>query len=391
MGIFDFFRKIAKENRAEKIVKEKVSFSRIEDWIEEKMMENELKEKEIFAIIKEKIKKFTKELREKIVILEDVDIETKKEKDEIKEIVNNSRKKYIESVEHLIERLNNLEEAKLKIFIEKINKIFFDFNKSSYKNYERATILIGKEMRSIKESLKVFSKELVKTFDESKEIMDSFKNLLAIKEKLDMTPLIDRTLGKTSEAILSFNEKIMVKEEENKRLLEKIEKIKKSPNYLGRLRTQKKIESLKEELRNDIFSLRQLLDFKALTNFYHSFEKEMNLLKDHREDFQTNFQKDSGKIIIDLLNEAKLNNNTILEKVKQIRAKTEEISDYEKEIGGDETSELYLKIEEVISKIDNLKIKKAKEEKRHEKLRANKEDVINSLKQELDKMNVEVI
>ena len=191
--------------------------------------------------------------------------------------------------------------------------------------------------------------------------------------------------------MLSLNEKIKGEEEKNKKLLEEIEKIKGSPDYLGRLRTQKKIQALKEDSKNDIFRLKQLLDFKALANFFHINKEQMTILKDHKEDFQTNFQKDNGKMIIDLLGESKLNNNTILEKVNLIRTKIEETSNYEREIKEDETQELYPKIKEIILEIDNLKIEKTKEEKRDEKIKANKEEVIDSLKQELVKMNVELI
>ncbi len=391
MGIFDLFKKLIKENKVEKIVTEKLAFSEIEGWIERKIRENEIKKKEILFVVGEKIEDFIKELREKIVTLEGFDVEARKEKDHIKNIVTDSREKYIESVEDLIEKLNNLDEPKLEEFIEKINKIFFAFNKSSFKNYERATILIGKEMGSIKESLKVFSKNLLKTFDKSKPIIDSFKNLLIIKEKLNTITPIGKTLESISEKKSNLNKKISEKEEENKKLSEKIEEIKKSPNYLERLRTKKKIESLKEGLKNDIFMLKQLLDFKALANFFHIFEEQMKIVKNHKEDFQTNFQKDNGKMIIDLLDEAKLNNNTILEKVNLIRTKIEETANHEKNLKEDETQEVYLDVKEVGLEIDNLKIEKAKEEKRDEKIGTNKEELINSLKQELGGMNVEVI
>jgi len=391
MGIFDFFRELVKKKKVEEIVIEKLAFSDIENRIENKTKENELKEKEILAIIREKIRKFTSELREKIVVLESFDVEAKKEKDNIKGIVNNSRRDYIIAVENFLENLNNLEMNKFEESTKKINKIFLDFNKSSYKNYERATILIGKEMASIKEGLKVFSKELIKTFDKSKEVLDSFKRTSLIKSKLEMILSIDGILERISETILSLNEKIKSKEEENKKLLEEVEKIKKSSDYLESLITQKKIESLKQELKNDIFRLKQLIDFKALANFFHINQEQMNILKNHKEDFYTNFQKDNGKMIIDFLDEAKLNNNTILEKVNLIRTKIEEISNYEREIKEDETKRLYPKIKEVIMEIGNLKIEKVKEEKRDEKLKENKKELVDLLKQELDKMNLELV
>ncbi len=113
MGILDLFKKLFKENKVEEIVVEKLAFSEIENWIENKIRENELKEKEILFVVGEKIEDLIKELGEKIVVLEDFDVGARKEKDQIKNIVNDSREKYIESVEDLIERLNNLEEPKL--------------------------------------------------------------------------------------------------------------------------------------------------------------------------------------------------------------------------------------------------------------------------------------
>ncbi len=391
MGIFEFLKKIAKTSKAEEIVIEKLAFSEIEDWIKRNKEENEIKEKEVLFKVEEKIENMIPGLRVKIVALEGFDVEAKKQKDRIKNLVIESRKKYIESVEDLIERLNNLEEPKLEKFIEKINKIFFDFNKSSFKNYEIATILIGREMGDIKGDLKVFSKNLLKTFDESKPIIDSFKNLLIIKEKLNTINPINRTLEEISEKKSNLNKRINDKEEENRILKQSLEKIKTSSDYLERLKTQKKIESLKEELKDDIFRLRQLLDFKALANFFHINGEQLSILKDHKEDFQTHFKKDNGKMIIDLLDEAKLNKNTILEKVNLIRTKTEETSNYEKELMEDETQEVYFKIKEVRLEIDGLKIENVKEEKRDEKIRANKEELIDSLKQVFGAINVEVI
>ena len=391
MGIFDFFRKLAKTDNVKEVVIEKLAFSGIGGWIERKIKEIEIKEKDVISGIEGKIENFIKEIKVKIIILENFNVWAKRESDKIKNIVADSREKYIESVEGLIERLNDLEEPKLEKFIEKINKIFFDFNKGSFKNYERATILIGKEMASIKESIKVFSKGILKTLDQNKFIIDSFKNLFIVKEKLDTITPFDKTLEGINEKNSSLNKKISEKEEENRILKEKIEEIKKNTNYLEHLRNQKKIKSLKEESKKDILELKRLLDFKALANFFHINEEQMKMVKEHREDFQINFEKDNGKMIIDLLDEAKLNKDVISEKVNLIRAKIEETTNYEKNLKEDETQEVYNKIKEVNLEVDDLKIEKVKEEKRGEKLKISKEELINTLKQELSKMNLEVI
>lgn len=391
MGIFDLFKKLVKENKVEEIVTEKLVFSDIENWLENKIKENEFKQNEIILIIKDKIKRHNNELNKKIKILEDFDVDAKKEKENIKGIVNNSKKDYIRTVENFLENLNNLEMNGFEEFMKKINKIFLYFSKSSYKNYERATILIGKEMASVKESVKAFSKELLKTFDENKPIIDSFKNLLIIKEQLDTITPIDKTLGGISEKKSDLNKKIRKEEEENRILKHRLEEIKTSFSYLENLAKQKKIKSLRGESKKDILELKQLLDFKALANFFHINPEQMRMVKDHREDFYTFFLKDDGKSIISLLDEAKLSDDKILEKIKKVHSKLEEIANQEKNKKEDKTQEIYSKIKEIALEIDNLKIEKAKEEKRHDKLKIIKEESVSVLRQELAKLNVEFV
>jgi hypothetical protein len=391
MGILDLFKKLVKENKVEEVIVEKLSFSDIENWISSKIKKNEFKEKEIIFKIEAKIEKLGKEVKEKIVVLENFNVNEKKEKENIKSIVIDSRKKYIESVEDLIRRLDNLEESKLKNFIDKINKFFFEFNKSSFKNYERATILIGKEMASVKESLKVFSREILEIFNENKSIIDSFNKLLKIKEKLNTTNSINKILESIEEKKLNLNKKVSEKEKENIVLEKSLEEIKIRPPYLENLDRQKKIETLRENSKKNILELKQLLDFKALSNFFHIFEEQMRIVKNHKEDFQTNFEKDNGMAIVELLDKSRLNNDLILEKVSQIRAKKEEVESHEKELKEDGTQEISQKIKVIIVEIGNLKIENVKEEKRDERFRENKEELIGLLKRELSLMNVEIV
>jgi len=391
MNIFDFFKKITKKNKVKEIVIKKLDFSEIQSWIENKTEKKKFKEKEIIFKVEAKIKHLVEELKEKIIILEDFDINAKKEQDRIKNIVADSREKYIESVEELIAKLNNLQESKLEKFIDKINKIFFEFDKKTFKNYERATILIGKEMASIKESLKVFSKELLKIFDENKSIITSFKHFLIINEKLNMLNQISKTLKEINEKKSNLNEKLNEKEKENKILKQNLEKIKTSHAYLENLAKQEKIKSLREESKKNILELKQILDFKALTNFFHINPGQMRIVKEHKENFQINFEKDNGKAIIELLDEAQLNNNIILEKINQIKTKMQETANHEQNLQKDETQETYLKIKEINLEIDNLKIEEFKENKREEKLKANQQELMSVLKKELGKINVEVV
>jgi DNA repair exonuclease SbcCD ATPase subunit len=391
MGIFDLFKKLVKKDRFEEIVTEKLAFSDIEDWTKNKRKENGLKEKEIIDSVKKKISSFNEQLKEKKSVLENFDVESKKVEDRLKSVVNESRKKYIEALEIFMENLNNIEKEKLEEFISYVNRVFLDFDKKSHMNYEKTTILIGKEMAGIRDSLKTFSKELMKIFNENKNIVDLSRSLGFIKLKLNQLNQIDKVLGEIKEEIAFLGKKASDKKEEEKNLLEGIEETKKSPSYLDYLNRQEKIKFLGEEIKKDIQSLRQLIDLKALANFYHIFGNEMNIIKEYKENFEESFRKDNGLKILNLLENSKLNNNKISEKAEHIRTRKEELKENKQKIKGDETQNLNSEKTRISKEIEELNTEKAKEEKRHEKLKISKEKSISALKQETSKLNVEFV
>ena len=391
MGLFDFFRKITEKKIEEpKILLEKIAFSEIGNWIERKRKDVEISEKEIFFSVQEKINVFTNELEGKINILKDVDIGQKKAEDRINYAVNESRKKYIESLRDLIENLEGLKKDGLDKFIRDINKIFLDFNKSSYKSYERTTILIGKEMANLKNNLKVFSGDLIKLFNENKNIVDSFNEISLIKLNLKQVEDIEKNFKMINKKIIFLGKAINEKESEKKKILEEIEKIKKSEDYIKNLEIHERIKLFEGELEKDILSLKQVIDFKALANFFHIFEEQMSVVKDHRDNFQTSFRKDDGESIIGLLNESKLNNETISGKIRRINNKKEEIMKNKREIKKNKTKELYFEIIKIIQKIDELKNEKSIGEKRYLKIKTNRKELIDMVREEVEKMGVKI-
>ncbi len=386
MGIFDFLKK----EKEKEIISEKLTFSEIEDWIERKGKENEIEERELVISIKDRIKNLDNELEIKLSLLDEIDIESRKEDGRIKRVVSNSRIQYIGAINNLMANLGNLKETSFPDFIKKIDRALSEFNKTSFKNYERTTILIGKEMADIKEEVKSFSKDLVEIFNSNKEISELSQRIGLIKSKLNLLDSTEKNKIGIKKTIISLDEKIKQDEKENQRCLTEIEKIKQSENYKNMLEKKEKLNILKEEFREKILTLKQLIDFKALTNFFHTNEKQMNILKEYKTDFYTNFEQDNGKRILDLLEESKLNTNIISERENLIKSKKEILENYEKEIEKDETHNLNYKIEKITIEIENLKIEKVKERKRKEKLNINKEELASSLKQELGKINIEI-
>lgn len=246
-------------------------------------------------------------------------------------------------------------------------------------------------MANIKNTFKTFSADLLEIFNNNNEIAESFQQIELIKSKLNSLNPIDGNKAGISNKIASISEKINLMKKENSRLLDEIEEIKQSADYQNMLEGRGKILLLNEDLKNNISGLRQLIDFKALANFFHINPEQMTLVKNHREDFHVNFEKDGGEMIIGLLDISKLNNDEIKKKIEKISSKLKEVENHKGEMKEDGTIELYFRIKEIVIEIDNLKIEKINEEKRDEKLKANEEELMGSLKQELGRMNVEIV
>jgi len=392
MGIFDFLKRIFSDNEVEKPEKQKMAFSEIKVWIENKEKEIEDREAKIFDIIKSRINILDKELEEKINLLERINIESKKAHDKEKSFTQEGRKKYIEFVELFVKNLNDLKQDKFDRLISNINHIFLDFNKHSRMSYERATILIGKEMGDTRDKIKSFSNDLIKIFGENKDIADSYKLISAIKIKLKQLEQTEKDINQINESVKDLDNKITEKEEQNKVIINEIEEIKKSPDYREQLKIQEKINLLKQDLEKDIIELRKLIDFKALASFYHIFEDKMEIVKAHNNKFLENFQKDNGQTILHLLDQSKLNTENISNKINEIHEKKQEIikNQNENAKNPDKTQELYSKTTKIILEIADLKNLKTRAQKKLEKSGLSKNSLLTEVKDFFSGMNFEV-
>lgn len=397
MGILGFIKKIFSEPEEATPVKGSIKFSDIEEYLKKKTEETSLKENQAILVINENIKKYITELKDNIKIVNSVNIEAKEKNDKIKSAVYEGRKKYIEFLERFIE---NIEEAKntekadkndktpLERITEDINSAFIRFNENSGKSYERATILIGKEMGNIRETLKRFSTELISLFNEDKGIISTSKKLSLIKLKMSEIKELDERLIKADEEIDEFSKKISEKEKENNKVLESIDKIKNSSEYLENIEREKNLQIKEKEVESEISELRQLIDFKSLSSFFHIFEDRMAIVKLYKDNFTGEFKKDKGNRLLNLLNESKLNSENIYDKIKSIKDKEIEIENSRNLIKEDETKAFYTEIERIKEEIKSLTNEKEWAEKKKEKLETTKEENFNIIKKELESINL---
>ncbi len=389
MGVLKFFKKILKEEEKIETEKEKTTSSDIEEFVKLKIKGINEKEKERSSIINQKITQFTKELKEKIILVNEVDIEPREKNDKIKSIVNEGRKKYIDFLERFIENIEEIEKENLEETAKEINQAFLRLNQSSGKSYERATILIGKEMGSIKETLKNFSNELLKIFNEDKDITSDKKRFKIILSKIEENKEIAKKLTKIKEEISAAERKIREKEEENKRKYEEIEKIKKSKDYLEYLENEKEVRLKEESLDENIKELRMLIYFKGLSNFFHVFPKKMEIVKKYKDNFLGEFKMEGEKKIIELLEESKLNTDKITEKIKEIKEREREIINSRQKVNRIEIEHLYSDIESIKEAIDNIIKDKEWSEKNRDKMESQEKENKESIKKQLSLMNID--
>ncbi len=392
MKILKFLKDIFKEEEKEIKIKkdEEITIQELEESINKKINEIKSKEEILNQDVNSKIDLFIAELKEKEKKVEEVDIELKEKNEKIKSVVYEGRKKYLEFIERLIDNLEKAKEVpEFNRKIESINASFLRFGENSPKSYERATILIGKEMGEIRDSLKRFSTDILTLFKENQNIVLEYKAINSIKSRCQKKKENEEEIKKLNQTVEELNKKIEDNEQEKQDITEKVEKIKKSKEHLENIKLQKDIKIKEEEIRKQISDLRQLIDFKSLTSFFHSFEDKMNIIKSYKDNFLGEFNYDKGDKLIKLLNDSNLNNEIINQKIKDINNNENLLKEKQSDLKKDETLSIISDIESIKEKIENMKKEKDWAEKNTEKIKEESNENIKKIKEEAK--NIQII
>lgn len=393
MGFFGFLK-----NKKE-IKNEILKLEDLDKWVKIKKQENDIKDNELIKEINLKVKEFIIDVRNKIDVLEKIDLEDKKVEDKIKFIVLENLDKYIFYLKKLNENLEKLiNDPKLKAneLINKINLIFIDFDKKSMLNFEKATFIIGKELGSVKESISNFFKVFNKIIDENKESFEFSNRILLINEKLNEMNKNQLLKKDSEENIIKNNEKIKNYEEEIGKIEKEIQKIRKSHEYELEIKEKKLIEDEKIKIKEKIDDIRDLVDFRKLSGIFHSDKKKMDVINKYRDRFQENFEYDNGEDIIKLLDEADIESENIKNIVRNIIEMRSKIDEKTEVIDLTKSSEAKLISLENYNKsikndINDVNFDIDREKKKILKFEENYGEIIKFIKQELGKINLELI
>jgi len=373
----NFFRK--RKRQEPKVELEEVNFVEIESWLENKVKKFAEKEKKVFLLIQEKITIFTSDINEKTKILEAIDIKSKKVEERAKTIVKQSLDKYLNFIKIFTKELTDIDKQNLNHFIKGANQIFSDFDKRSYIFYQRTNYLIGDELLAVKQEINNLSIYFTDLFNENKKITDSLNLISSIKSKLTQLNETSQILDEINSEIESLD-KITTKNKERKETLShKIEKIKITKDYFENIEREEEIKQMEKQLLDNISKLKSLIDFKKLTNAFHSDENKMKTIRNYRENFHKSFDENRGDDILNLISKAELNNSAISNEIKQINERRKKIYENKKLIEKDEVKELLEEIEKIKSELEYIAIEKVKEGKKKEKIEENKEEMWESI------------
>jgi hypothetical protein len=382
MGIFDFLKKAKKE-----FEKQKVSFSELGEWIskeEEKNKENEkIALKKLFIILNEVVL----ELGDKNNFLKDVNLNERKENEKLKLIVIENLSNYSHYISRLVENIKKIEAEKPSGFSEVVkilNSAILDFKQKSAQSFEKATILVGKELSSIKEILTGFYKQLDEFFLENKELVTSLEVTRQVKGRISEIKSIEKEKISVLDELKQIETKSKTFSEELEITKNKIQEIKSSNDYLELEKEKDKLNLMKTELNREILQLRNIINFKSLTKLFHSNPKKMEILNEYDKDFNQILEKDGTTKFLELIDDSK--KSSVLIKIGEINDRRRKINELFSRKDPLET--FSLKLLNLATELKNLESWKIKASKRFNDINEKLINLKNSIKEEILVLNV---
>ncbi len=379
MGFFKFL------NRREKEIKEteEVSFKNLDYWIENKNLEVEKDNSIFLKLMENRLSDLINNLKKCIDNIENFNWEKIKEKERVKMIVQENLESYLVRLKKVVYDLENLESFdKMK---DELTAVFSDFDKRAGMNYQKASILVGKELEGVNENVGNFFREINKLQNENSELFRNLEIVFNVKEKLGKFRESEKVILEIDEEIKSVEEKITDLREEIKDYEMKIEEIKKSEKYLEELKKKEKLNKLEKNFQNKLSNLKSATDFKELTRVWHKNNLEMKIVKKYNKDFGEMLNKDEEEIFKKLIMSLD-NKDLLIDKLAEIKNLKNEMGEikFEKNL----TEDLERKIESLQNEVLRMKSQGMMGKKRVEKLDLTKNSFVEDIKIELMKIDI---
>ena len=377
MSWLDFFRRGRKKEKDRQEEAKKIEFQSLNAEIEAEFENLNKRIQDARQQARQGILQLNSELREHISTLRNINIDGKKEPERLKFIVKENLYHYISYLQKLIDELENL--AVGKDYLERTSIIFENFRKNSINAFEKATILIGKEIDDVKNSIKSFSENFNSIITSNKDAFEREKTANQLKNL--MLKLEDeKNAGLQIEnSLQNLEDNLKGLEKQKLERGKKLEEIKNSSEYKELLEEKEKLRESAGELDKEIFSLKQELDLKYLSKYFHYDKKKSQILKEYIENFKSALEDDDNLQVVQIIKEIKPDFDA--ERIKETRLKAKKLKSrqeapIEAQIKAieDDIKRLCL---EILGMQGNIEQEKIKAEKFHEKARQTTKDIEN--------------
>ncbi len=373
MGVADFLKGLVKS--AEETT---LNFDELDPWIEKRETEIGDEERETFLLMQKRVEELNKGLEEGVSVLKEVDLEARKAGGRAESIVKSNRNNYITHVNNLKESLYDSEEENLGPYLVLMRNTLAEFYRKSHVSYEKASLLIGKELAEVKRIVTSFSRDLEKLAEKKKGVITSSERTSFLRQKVSQLDEIEESIHEIEKNIGSLNEKVKKSQREERRIAAE-----NSKSSAAAQQKEAERESSVRALELDIHQLRSMINFKALANIFHVSQKQMSKVRAHKEGFAIALEKDNGTTLLALLDEANMNSEAIITKVKLINEKRAGIRP-----GKEYGIESSVALKTLRSELKELQKEQSHELKRIEKLKESRKELRASLREELTAMNV---
>jgi hypothetical protein len=198
-----------------------------------------------------------------------------------------------------------------------INQFLENFKNSSRNSYEKATILIGKELGAAKEKIKEFQLWFQQILEENKDSLEKESNILKLRKKLEDINYLNSIKSELVYYKSNLEENKQALEKEKKTKQEEAEKTRETEEF-KRFEQGAKIKQRDENLlEQEILAIKQEINLKEMLKFFHKDEKISRLLESYMENFRANMKEEHFQSLI-----KEFNPNFNLDKLKKIIEKS---------------------------------------------------------------------
>ncbi len=380
MSWIDKIKKIFSEEEPVKTSKtEKILFEQLQIKVKEKDIEISREGEKLRKEISARTDIFKTELNACLENLEKINVDERKEVERLKHVVKENLNLYISQLERFAKSLENIEIVDPKSASDKIFTLLNEFNKKSYLPFEKATILVGKELEETKKTIWEFGRDLNKISESNKTFFGNLESINELKALLDELKKQEKLEGESYDKIKILQSEIIKENEKIKELKAQLKEIVESDEHKKEMTEKEKKAFDLRELEKELVSIRDKTNLKDLAKKFHFEKRKSLLIKEYLKDFKSALKNDDGLEIIEIVEAEKDKIRELKEKLIELSSdiafKTEtKIGEYE---NGIRKIEIDLKKTESEIEFENKKIERIKA--RREKIVSDSTEIAHNL------------